>query len=331
MCTNLAMPFPTNSFVISARTMDLGVSFTTVVEFVPRGHNFPLIPAPNGVQWTNKYAFLGTAIDLKIATPPYYSDGMNEQGLSVGALWLPGTHYATPAAQNNLYMVDFPAWLLGNFATVADVKAALPNVHVIGLASFLETYPPLHFIVEDAEGNHLTIEFTNREMQVYDNANGIMTNAPTYPWQLTNMSNYDNLTVYNNTAEWWGQEINGSGLQGMPGDATPPSRFVRATKLCGTIYQPADTQHAINTACQILQNMLVPYGTIVAGSNPTKLADYTQWSVIRDHKERVYYFSSAFNQGLKAIDLKKLDVSHGPTRSIPIDTGAWYADVTGNL
>lgn len=331
MCTNLSMPFNTDIFVLSARTMDFGESFNTVVQCVPRGHKFPLIQPPHGISWNNKYGFLGTAIDFKIVTPHYYSDGLNEQGLSVGMLWLPGTHYAEPAPQNNLYMLDFPGWLLGNFSTVAEVKGALSSIHVVGFASFLETYPPVHFIVQDANGNSITIEFMNQEMQVYDNTNGIMTNAPTYPWQLANMSNYENLTVYNNTAQWWGQEINGSGLLGMPGDAAPPSRFVRATKLCGTIYKPTDTQHAVNTAFQVLQNMVVPYGTIVSGNNHNKMADFTQWGVVRDHKERVYYFFSAFNQGLKAIDLKKLDVTQGDIRSIPIATGSWYTDVTKEL
>lgn len=330
MCTNISMPFAANQFVISARTMDFGKNFNTVVQLVPRGHKFPLISPPHGISWNNKYAFLGTAIDFTIANH-YYSDGLNEEGLSVGMLWLPGTDYPKPALQNNMYMIDFPAWLLGNFATIAEVKAALNDVHIIGLSTFLDIYPPLHFIVQDADGNSLTIEFMNQEMQVYDNDNGIMTNAPNYPWQLANMDNYSSLTVYNNPQKSWGQEVNGSGLLGMPGDATPPSRFVRATKLCGTIYQPTDTQQAVNTACQILQNMVVPYGTVVSGTDHNKIADFTQWSVIRDHKERVYYFSSAFDQSLKAIDLKKLDVTQGSIRSLPITTGSWYTDVTNEL
>jgi penicillin V acylase-like amidase (Ntn superfamily) len=52
-----------------------------------------------------------------------YVDGLNEKGLSIGTLWLDETEYPTPASTDNaLSIQDVGEWVLGNFATVAEVK-----------------------------------------------------------------------------------------------------------------------------------------------------------------------------------------------------------------
>ena len=67
----------------------------------------------------------------------------------------------------------------------------------------------------------------------YENTVGVLTNAPGFEWQLTNLNNYVNLHPGDASM----QKLSGitlqptggnSGFLGIPGDATPPSRFVRA-------------------------------------------------------------------------------------------------------
>jgi choloylglycine hydrolase len=61
----------------------------------------------------------------------------------------------------------------------------------------------------------------------------VITNSPAFDWQMTNLHNYVNFSMTNVppvklgsvTLEPFGQ---GSGMLGIPGDFTPPSRFVRA-------------------------------------------------------------------------------------------------------
>ena len=71
------------------------------------------------------------------------------------------------------------------------------------------------------------------KLKVYDNPLGVLTNSPTFDWHLTNIRNYVKISavdagplkIAGMTFAPLGQ---GSGLLGIPGDPTPPSRFIRA-------------------------------------------------------------------------------------------------------
>ena len=89
-------------------------------------------------------------------------------------------------------------------------------------------------MVTDTQGKSIVIEFIEGEMKIFENPLGIITNAPTFDWHMTNLRNYVNLsavTIPNKKIE----DLDfaalgaGSGMIGLPGDFTPPSRFVRAT------------------------------------------------------------------------------------------------------
>ena len=89
---------------------------------------------------------------------------------------------------------DFGSWIMGNFATVEEVKEALPKVNVAGYnlkEAGGELY--MHIAVHDAAGKNLVIEFIDGEVKVYDNPLGVMTNRPDFAWQLNNLRIYINL------------------------------------------------------------------------------------------------------------------------------------------
>lgn len=118
----------------------------------------------------------------------------------------------------------------------------------------------------------------------------------------------------------------------MPGDYTPPSRFVRATLLQQSAqhYTPKNLQEAIGLATRIIASFGIAMGS-VAYAGSTQLADYTLWSVIRDHKNLVYYFYTSFNNNLSAIDLTKLDLSQGQMTLKPLLQPTWSIDLTASL
>jgi len=268
-------------------------------------------------------------------------DGMNEKGLSVGSLFLPASKFPQPKPQDasrSLFVLQFGQWILSNFSTVDEVKKALPSVVV-----WSEVIPAMdmeftaHTAVHDAQGNSIVIEFMDNQCQVYDNPIGVMTNSPAFDWQLANLRNYLTLSPYNaQPADYSGLKVSptgqGSGMLGLPGDATPPSRFIRTVMLTQYSLQPKDAGEAVNLADHILMTLDIPKGISREKSDKDTLYDCTMWVVIKDLKRRVYYFRSYDNPVLQAVHLDRLNLSPGAKQvSIPLETPGRITDTTDKL
>jgi choloylglycine hydrolase len=106
---------------------------------------------------------------------------------------------------------------------------------------------------------------------------------------------------------------NGSGLLGIPGDVTPPSRFVRATMLTAVTTSAAGPDAAVNAAFHALDLVSVPRQVASSG-------DYTQWYVARDHDRLIYYVRSYDGWTTAAHDLTALSVSDPSSepRTLPL-------------
>ncbi|MEI6707438.1 MAG: linear amide C-N hydrolase [Methylococcales bacterium] len=344
MCTNFSL-FSTgnnSNYAISARTMDFAQDLNTSVCVVPRGQSFPaiaILPEHNPVKWTNQYGYVGMQANIDNAIHGL-TDGMNEAGLSIGELWLPCSEYPTSKSATNpvLYNINLIDWVLGNFDSVQSLKTGLTAITIVNINErYSQARVPTHFAVSDSDGNNIIIEFMNGAMQVYDSPNGVMTNAPPYNWQLDNLSTYVNLSLTNNPKQFWGQELNGSGLLGMPGDYSAPSRFIRAWMLQQSTqnYTPQNTEEAVGLAARILQNFATPMGSVMeaatATGSSTNNLDRTQWGVIRDQKQRVYYFFTQFNNNLFSVDLQKIDFGTVKASATPAIQPVWHNDITDTL
>ena len=71
------------------RSMEFGVDLKSNLLIAPIGSDYQA-SAPNnqaGLKWKSKYGFVGFN---QWFSPQYISDGMNEKGLVVGVLYLPG-------------------------------------------------------------------------------------------------------------------------------------------------------------------------------------------------------------------------------------------------
>ena len=87
--------------------------------------------------------------------------------------------------------------------------------------------------MQDKSGKSIAIEPRGGVLKVTDAPLGVMTNAPTYDWHMTNLDTYINLNTKDIGSEKLGAVTlsatgSGSGMLGLPGDFTPPSRFIRA-------------------------------------------------------------------------------------------------------
>ena len=85
------------------------------------------------ISWESKYGFVGlNAFGLLTAI----ADGMNEKGLPLSALWLPGTEYEEVAPSSDpskvIELFDLPAWILLNFDNLDSLKRALSELTIWG-------------------------------------------------------------------------------------------------------------------------------------------------------------------------------------------------------
>jgi len=337
-CTDFQIKAKDNSIVIG-RSMEFPVDLHSRVVIVPRGRQFNSVndKGIKGISWTNKYGFLGVdAFKVKNA----YLEGFNEKGLAFDALMFTGAEYQPAVAGEFVTISDFGSWVMGNFATVDEVKQALPKVKVAGIKlkeANGELY--LHIALHDANGKNLVIEFINGEIKVYDNPLGVMTNRPDFAWQMNNLRNYINLDAHDIKDKTLnGVKIEpagvGSGMLGLPGDWTPPSRFVKMAICISAVLAPENSGQAINLAQHLLNTVDIPKGVIKENPEPLiTLEGYAQWVVIKDLTNLVLYYKTYDNLALKKVDLKRFDLTaNAAERSIAInDMNNLFIDVTSEL
>ena len=231
---------------IYARTMEWGASdLKSEMMLVPRAMSFSsaLGEGKTGAAWKNQYGFVG----VNAAGLAYATDGMNEAGLTVGALFFPGFAKYQEVKAGELAAtvsnVDLVNYILSNFKTVDEVRRAMPKIRVVRNAEIEKEFGtplPLHHIVSDATGASIVIEYMDGQLSMTDNKVGAMTNSPGYDWHLLNLRNYANLSpqaarprsIDGVSLAPFGA---GSGMLGLPGDFTPPSRFVRAVAFVNTM------------------------------------------------------------------------------------------------
>jgi choloylglycine hydrolase len=104
----------------------------------------------------------------------------------------------------------------------------------------------------------------------------------------------------------------GSGMHGLPGDFTPPSRFVRAAFLTDQSPQAGTAFEGIRQAFRILNQFDIPKGAHRNMADETKaLYGETVWTSAADLTNSRYYFHTITNRRVRMIDLKKVDLN-GP-------------------
>ena len=138
---------------------------------------------------------------------------------------------------------------------------------------------------------------------VDDDPLGVITNSPAFDWHMTNLRNYVNFSMTNVPSvqlgpvklEPFGQ---GSGMLGLPGDFTPPSRFVRAVAFSQSVFPSKTGDDAVLEAFHILNQFDIPKGAArehEKDEHGNILADYTAWTAASDLKAKQYYFRTYDN------------------------------------
>lgn len=333
-CTGITLRAQDGS-VVYARTMEFGFNFHSEAIVIPRGYpHFGSSPTGAGMTWSSKYALVG-ANGLSL---PMILDGINERGLACGLFYFPGYagfQQATEAdAPRTLAPWELPVWILSQCATVDEVRQRLPEILVADVVfPAWGTGTPAHYIVHDAAGNCLVIEYVQGKLHLHDNPIGAITNAPTFDWHLTNLRNYLNLSADNAAdVELDGVKLaqfgQGSGMLGLPGDFTPPSRFVRAVALSHAAIPGATGADVVRQAFHILNSFDIPAGAIRQRGAKDDGQDYTEWTTASDTKARRFYFHTHGNRRVRMIDLTRCNLDAQQIATVSMSQEADVEDLT---
>ena len=327
--------------VTVGRTMEFGFDFKSNVLVIPAGTQLTssLEDPSTGIQYTSKHSVVGcNVLDMKVVI-----DGINDAGMYVGGLYFPGFSKAQELTKENgstaLAVEDYGTWLLANFANVDEVKKHYKEaiivehaIKAIGGASF-----PGHFLITDSSGQSIVIEPTASGMELHENPYGVLANSPGFQWHMTNLRNYMNISSENiSTRHIGGQEIGqlggGTGFLGLPGDFTPPSRFLRLVAFSQSAPQPMDAEDGTAKVSHIMNMFDIPYGAIKLQHGNDISFDYTLWTSVADLQNKVYYYKTFKNNNLVAIDLKKaLAAAKGEFKIIKMETPQEIKDNSTNF
>jgi choloylglycine hydrolase len=334
-CTGIRI-ITEDGLVFSSRTLELNVLVPTKVMVIPKGTVYQgTLPGniPKGLKWTSKHGHVimglsGTRLGL---------DGINEKGLAAGFFELPGVteyqSYDPKKAGVTIAHVEMLTWLLSNFATVAEVRQAIGKVQVCqGVTEGLESLP-VHVSVHDAQGKSLVIEYIGGKAQLHDNPLGVITNAPTFDWMLTYLKNFINLSPVNvPQREYKGLTMTqigqGSGLVGLPGDFSSPSRFVRMVALTQGAVPVKGAAAGLSLTMNIISNVNIPIGAVRQVSDKQTAMELTQWATLSDLHGLKYYFRTYDNNNWRYVDVVKALAGATEIKTISLDSPPDYPDVT---
>lgn len=265
MCTSIAYHGKDFCF---GRNMDLEYSFGEGVTVVPRA--FPL--AFKGHSTLHKHKAIigvGTVIDGY----PMFADAMNEDGLCMAGLNFPDyAHFPTEAVgRYGIAPFELIPFLLGGCASVDEVKGVLSDACIVDVP-LSESVPnaTLHWHIADNRSS-ITVESTRNGLIVYDNTVNVLTNSPSFDFQLEHLGMFSHLNGTSNGA----RTSLGYGAVGLPGDLSSMSRFVRAAFLLGCSPKYLSCDAACDHLLSLLGAVAMTDGAVVDGEGKTHKTTYS--------------------------------------------------------
>lgn len=315
MCTSLAMK--TKDFYFG-RNLDLEYDFGQQVVITPR--NFPISFRRAG-EMKSHYAMIGMASVMD--GYPLYAEAVNEKGLGIAGLNFPGNAcYPAQEAEGkaNVSPFELALWVLGQCATTAQARELLERTCLIAVP-FREDVPlaSLHWHIADREDS-IVLESTRGGMKLYDNPVGVLTNNPTFDFQMMNLNQYLNITS-SQPENRFSHKIElapfgtGFGGLGLPGDFSPASRFVKISFLKLNARCGEDEASSVSQFFHLLDAVAMPRGSVVLDGGK---CDITRYSCCANASKGVFYYKTYDNSQLTAVDMHREDLDGTELRTFPL-------------
>lgn len=279
---------------------------------VPRGHSWTSMTPDGspGRTFTGKYGYVGLAVEQA----EFIVEGLNEKGLSAGLFYFPGygeyEKFDRETEKNNISDLQLVSYILGRCGCIEDVINEITDIHIHNIDPRAST---AHWRFCDRSGRQIVLEIIGRKCIFHENRLGVLTNSPSFDWQMTNLNNYVNLKSGAVTENEIGHLSlhsfgGGSGMLGLPGDFTPPSRFVRAAMFQSSAPVYDNAEETVFQAFHILNNFDLPIGIQTASDAAVPdIPSATQWTSAADLSGLKVYFRTMYDSTIRCIDLNRIN------------------------
>lgn len=318
MCTAIHLRTP-RGYSFFGRTMDFSHQLHPELFYIPRGHRWRNVL--NTHEFTARYSILGIGEDI---SPVVFPEGVNESGFAAAALYFPGYASYDPVVAESTEQIPIAAFevvkfLLSQCSNVEEAAAAIRQVQIVGvLDQVTATIAPLHWMIADQSGACMVIEKTVSGLHVINNPIGVLANSPDFYWQMTNLRNYMNVTPGQMQVNKWGDVQlmpfgQGAGLSGLPGDYTPPSRFVRTAFQKTHTVCPDELEQAVVTCFRIMETVSIPEGVVVTERGSY---DFTQYTTFINLATQEYYIKTYHGSQILAAKMPQTNSNDTEVRSL---------------
>ncbi len=316
MCTAISYKTKDHYF---GRNLDLEYSYNETVTITPRNFIFEFRKVG---KMKSHFAMIGMSY-VADGYPLYY-DATNEKGISIAALNFPQNAHYKPFCEgkDNITPFELIPWILGQCATVVEAERLLERINILNM-DFSDELPlsPLHWIISDKERS-ITLESVNEGIKVYDNPIGVLTNNPTFDYQLFNLNNYialKNSEPKNTLANKLNLKTysRGMGAIGLPGDYSSMSRFVRAAFVKMNSVSGNSENESVSQFFHILQSVAMPRGCVKVEESGYSVTIYSSCC---NTDRGIYYYTTYNNNKINAVDMYKENLNGNALIAYPLKT-----------
>ena len=303
MCT--AITYKTRDHYFG-RTLDLEYTYEEQVTVTPRNYVFEFRTKK---PIKSHYAIIGMATVAD--NYPLYYEATNECGLSMAGLNFPGNacYFPLTEGKDNIAPFELIPWILAQCRDLGEAKKLLEKINLCKL-NFSEELPlsPLHWLMADKEGA-VTVEATAEGLRIYDNPVGVLTNNPPFPYHMTHLCDYMNVTAMPPENRFGRVELpvysRGMGGMGLPGDLSSASRFVRAAFVKLNSLSGESEEESISQFYHILGAVEQQRGCACLPDGSYELTAYTS---CMNTDKGIYYYTTYENHAICAVDMHRCDL-----------------------
>ena len=317
MCT--AVSFVTKDHYFG-RNLDYEFSYEETVTVMPRNYKYAARRS-----FGNRYAMIGMA--YVVDDYPLFYDAVNEKGLGMAGLLFSGNaHYSHEKMikKDNVSSFEFIPWILGQCTDVEEAKKQLGRINITDEA-YSEQLPPspLHWMIADRKKT-IVVEAVTDGIKIYDNPVHVLTNNPTFDFQMMNLNRYMSLSAsepVNTFAKDAGlvSYSRGMGALGLPGDLSSTSRFVKAVftrmnSVCGE-----SEEESVSQFFHILGSVYQQMGCVRMARDDGEIAyEKTIYSSCCNATKGIYYYITYDNSYITAVDMHKENLDGERLVSYPL-------------